>query len=117
MNAPANRRYRSAATQTATQAVLLPPHVYRRRRVMAVVALVGALAAGFFSTTTADATSTSVKPKLSYVTVYSGESMWQIAERVAPETDPRDFIDALMQANNLTSVNVNAGQRLILPGN
>lgn len=100
----------------ATSVAVLPAAVYRRRRMMAAAALAAVLLTAFFSTQTADATATSVKPKLTYVTVYSGESLWQIAQRVAPNTDPRDFIDAIMQVNALKSANVSAGQRLVLPG-
>jgi Tfp pilus assembly protein FimV len=50
-----------------------------------------------------------------YVTVESGQSLWQVAELLAPTADPRDVIDALMQLNGLVSADVYAGQELAIP--
>ena len=52
-----------------------------------------------------------------YITVPAGESLWSIAEVVAPEVDPRDVIDAIINLNQLSSADVQAGQRLALPNN
>ena len=50
-----------------------------------------------------------------YVTVDSGESLWQVAEQLAPQADPRDVIDQLVTLNHLDSVDVYAGQELAVP--
>ena len=50
-----------------------------------------------------------------YVTVESGQSLWQLAEQLAPAADPRDVIDALMRLNGLSSADVYAGQELAIP--
>lgn len=50
-----------------------------------------------------------------YVTVESGQSLWQVAEQLAPAADPRDVIDALMRLNGLASADVYAGQELAIP--
>ena len=47
--------------------------------------------------------------------VLSGESMWDIAEQLAPNTDPRIVIDQLVRTNNLDSTAVHPGQQLIVP--
>ncbi len=50
-----------------------------------------------------------------YVTVGSGQSLWQLAEELAPAADPRDVIAEIMQLNQLTSSDVFAGQELAVP--
>ncbi|GAA3206742.1 LysM peptidoglycan-binding domain-containing protein [Microbacterium terregens] len=49
------------------------------------------------------------------LTVASGESLWSIAEQVAPGADPRDVVDAIVRLNALDGVVVSAGQRLSIP--
>jgi len=51
----------------------------------------------------------------SYVTVEPGESLWQVAESVAPTADPRDVIASILNLNNLSSGEVQPGQRLAIP--
>jgi hypothetical protein len=50
-----------------------------------------------------------------YVTVDSGESLWQLAETIAPNADPRDVIEQLVQLNRLESSEVFPGQQLAIP--
>lgn len=50
-----------------------------------------------------------------YVTVDAGESLWQVAESIAPNADPRDVIDQLVQLNQLDSADVFAGVELAIP--
>jgi hypothetical protein len=50
-----------------------------------------------------------------HVTVAQGESLWQIAERVAPGDDPRDVIDAIVDMNGLQSTVVTPGESLAIP--
>lgn len=52
-----------------------------------------------------------------YITVPQGESLWTLAEEVAPDSDPRDVIDAIMSLNQMSSAEVLAGQRLAIPTN
>ncbi|WP_345752840.1 LysM peptidoglycan-binding domain-containing protein [Microbacterium rhizophilus] len=49
------------------------------------------------------------------VTVMPGESLWSIAEEVAPAADPRDVVDAIIALNQLPSSAVAAGERLAIP--
>lgn len=51
----------------------------------------------------------------SYVTVGSGESLWQVAQQIAPNADPRDVIEQIMQLNQLDSADVYAGAQLAIP--
>lgn len=50
-----------------------------------------------------------------YVTVESGQTLWQLAEAIAPTADPRDVIAAVMLLNQLDSPDVLAGQQLAIP--
>jgi len=52
---------------------------------------------------------------LAYLTVSDGESLWSIAEALAPQGDPRDLIDDIMRINGLDDSVVQPGQRLALP--
>lgn len=51
----------------------------------------------------------------SYVEVAPGQSLWQLAESLAPTADPRDVISDVMRLNSLDSATVVAGQRLAIP--
>lgn len=61
--------------------------------------------------------STSSNLTYTYVTVGFGESLWTLAEKYAPGTDPRDFIDEIVALNNLSDSAIEAGTRLALPKN
>lgn len=50
-----------------------------------------------------------------HVTVGAGDSLWNIAERIAPNSDPRDVVAALEDLNGLSDSNVDAGQTLSIP--
>ena len=49
------------------------------------------------------------------LTVAAGESLWSIAEQVAPGADPRDVVDAIVRLNALEGVTVSAGQQIAIP--
>ena len=61
------------------------------------------------------ATGTVSGVSLTYVTVQSGQSLWQIAGTIAPNADPRDVIAAIISLNQLPSGIVQAGQQLAIP--
>jgi len=50
-----------------------------------------------------------------YVQVVGGESLWQVAESIAPEADPRDVVSDLVHLNQLSSADVQPGQQLAVP--
>ncbi|WP_314140238.1 LysM peptidoglycan-binding domain-containing protein [uncultured Plantibacter sp.] len=72
------------------------------------VAVVGLSAGGAAANTAAGATFT-------YITVDPGESLWQLAESIAPDADPRDVIAEIMNLNQLSTAGVEPGQRLAIP--
>jgi len=50
-----------------------------------------------------------------YVTIGNGDSLWAIAESLAPDGDPRVLIDEIIRLNGLDDAVVEPGQRLALP--
>ena len=62
----------------------------------------------------ATATSSAGAP-VEQVTVQAGQSLWQLAEDIAPGTDPREVIRDILAVNQLESASVQAGQRLDVP--
>lgn len=49
------------------------------------------------------------------VTVQAGESLWSIAERVAPQADPREVIADIEHLNALDGAAVAAGESIAIP--
>ena len=88
----------------------------RRRRlaILATVSVVGGLWAG----PVAHALDGSAEPvpvaSRSYV-VRSGDTLWAIADRLAPGRDPRPVVDAIAAANGVTAGDLVPGQTLIVP--
>ena len=62
----------------------------------------------------ATATSSSGAP-LEQVTLEAGQSLWQLAETIAPSEDPREVVRDILSVNQLDSASVQAGQRLDVP--
>lgn len=80
--------------------------------VPAAVALSTALLAGGVGFASADGT-----PSASFETVKAlpGDSLWTLAQQVAPGEDPRDVVGAFLRVNGLSSVELEAGQELAVP--
>lgn len=49
------------------------------------------------------------------VTVQPGETLWQLAARTAPQSDPRLVVEQIERANSLSGAQVFAGQQLVVP--
>jgi hypothetical protein len=49
------------------------------------------------------------------VTVMGGDTLWSLAQEVAPAADPRDVVDAIAKLNALDGVTISPGQRLAVP--
>ena len=88
-----------------------------RRRRLAVLAT-GAVVAGFWAGPVAQALGGSAEPVpvagRSYV-VRSGDTLWSIADRVAPGQDPRPVVDAIASANEVGPGLIVPGQTLVIP--
>ena len=113
---PSPAQVAGAAAQGATRLRL----TVRGRRVLAVLAALPAIVALVFAVLSggsALASRDGGAPAGSFatVTVAPGDSLWTIAEDVAPDRDPRDVVDAIVRLNALESVTVQAGQSLAIP--
>jgi LysM domain-containing protein len=86
--------------------------VYLRRR-MASIAVVTCVAVGTMMIGGSAPASRHSAPRA--IVVSSGQTLWDIADRYAPEgVDPRAYIDAVVTLNGLEGV-LHSGQRLKLP--
>ena len=74
-----------------------------------------ALAMSALSGAAAQAGSAPSTNSFEYITVASGESLWDLAAWVAPDADPREVVAALIELNQLGSGDVQPGQRLAIP--
>ncbi len=54
-------------------------------------------------------------PEGETVEVGAGDTLWGIAESIAPAADPRDVIYEIMRLNGLDDAVVQPGQQLVLP--
>ena len=63
----------------------------------------------------ANATLTSQGPATQIVVVQPGESLWSIAQTIAPGADPRETVSRIRDLNGMTSAVVVKGQSLIVP--
>ena len=78
----------------------------------------GAFASGAGDVAGAGATTGTLQTELvsfRYVTLGAGESLWDVAQRIAPTEDPRDVIIDIIDLNQLQGDPVQPGQRLALP--
>jgi LysM repeat protein len=97
------------STQTTVRLTL-------RGRVVLLAALVLILFVAFSSLrTVTQAGTVPTGPATRTITVHVGETLWQIAQQVAPRDDPRDTVDRIRDLNSLNTALVQAGQRLIVP--
>jgi hypothetical protein len=91
--------------------------VTRRGRLALLVigVLVLLLAISFGRTGSQAATTTFTGPSLQQTTVQPGETLWAVAQRIAPANDPREVIAQIRRINHLHSSSLQAGQQLLLP--
>ena len=84
-------------------------------RTAVVVALATTSIFCFVNTATANGQASSSAAKFEYITVSAGQTLWDLAEQVAPNTDPQDWMQDVVNLNGLTSTDLKPGQRLALP--
>ena len=99
-------------------ALATPVRLTRRGRVVLVMALLlvatVAFTLGRVGTSQAATDGPAVQP-YSQTTVHSGETLWSVAMRVAPNHDPRLVVEQLVGLNHLGGGAVQVGQQLLLP--
>ena len=90
----------------------------RRGRTVVLLVLVALLLAAFSLGrvgSQAAPKGTAKAPALSQTVVHPGESLWAVAQRVAPGHDPRAVIDQIADLNHLDSGALRPGQLLLIP--
>jgi hypothetical protein len=106
----------------APERPILPPappraRLTRRGRlvlfILAVGLLLAAISLGRAGSQAATATETG--PALQQTTVQQGETLWTVAQRIAPDNDPRDVVAQIRRINHLHSSSLRVGQQLLLP--
>ncbi|MGO1435544.1 MAG: LysM peptidoglycan-binding domain-containing protein [Canibacter sp.] len=80
------------------------------------IAIAGVIAGGaLLGPASAEATSVSSSSSFGYVLPAYGDSLWSIAERLDPNSDPRDLVYELVQLNNLPSSALQANEAIAVP--
>ena len=107
--------YRQPRPQVARSHRPAAAAIYRRRRVFAALLGLGLLLAGARVGTAFGGNLAAAErlPHVQQVVVEPGDSLWSIAERVAPNHDPRPIVDAL--SDSLGSTALQPGMSLMVP--
>ena len=50
-----------------------------------------------------------------YITISAGQTLWNLAEQIAPNSDPQDWMQEVVNLNGLTSTDLKPGQRIAIP--
>lgn len=80
--------------------------VYWRRRLFAAALGLGVLLTAAHASAALGGTTTAPErsPHVEQVVVHEGDTLWSVAERLAPNSDPRAVVDALAQARGSSAV-------------
>jgi nucleoid-associated protein YgaU len=88
----------------------------RGRAVLLVLVAIPVIAIALaFGLSAGGATATGSSVPLSTVTVQPGQTLWQLATKVAPQSDPRDVINDIMSVNRLATATIQPGEKLEIP--
>lgn len=92
-------------------------HLTARGRTVVLAVLVLLLLAAFSlgRTVAVGSTAAPVGPAVEQVTVLPGDTLWSVAQELAPGQDPRPVVDQIRRLNDLSSAELTAGQQLLLP--
>jgi LysM repeat protein len=83
--------------------------------VVLLLALALCAVASLAITSSGAASDTAQHAPVEYVTVLPGDTLWNIANDVAPGADPRDTVAEIIELNALPGSTVQAGQQLAVP--
>lgn len=92
--------------------VLVNPRRFVQR--VGILAVAAVAVTGFITGQAAGA-SGSAGASSEHYSVHQGETLWSIADSVAPDLDPREYVASLVELNRLESASLKPGQDLILP--
>ncbi|MDQ3485490.1 MAG: LysM peptidoglycan-binding domain-containing protein [Actinomycetota bacterium] len=106
-----------ASTQASVRGAQADTRLTRRGRlVLLTLALVLAFAVFTVLSGPAMSTGDAHHPAPHSVVVASGETLWSIAQRIAPGQDPRDVIAEIVDLNALSDAGaIRVGQKLFVP--
>lgn len=110
----------STATLDRPAAVVrsVPVRLTRRGRVLLLFVLAAALTVlvtvGQAAITQAGPGGEPVAP-LGVTRVEAGETLWALAQRIAPDRDPREVVAQIRELNGMDSSMLQVGQQLLLP--
>ena len=105
---PENRHY---------SRVRLTPRARLLTRLAVIASLSILLLSGFAALTGASAGSTDTAIPTPYVkvSVKPGDTLWSIAESIAPSGDRRSLVADIVEINRLTTPELQAGQKIYIP--
>jgi hypothetical protein len=110
---PAHRRWRGAAVAGSGAACIRAPRpgkVVRLATAATVtLAVIGGL--GWIG----QASGPGVPAKTAVIRVGAGETVWDVAQRVAPKSDPRAVVERIRQLNGMAGSAIQPGQQLQVP--
>lgn len=110
---------RPAASRRVVAPVLRPRASLRLTRrgrfVVLLLATAICVLASLVVTSSGAASDVTQHAPVEYVTVLPGDTLWNIANDVAPSADPRDTVAEIIELNALPGSTVQAGQRLAVP--
>jgi Tfp pilus assembly protein FimV len=96
---------------------LRPARLTRRGRAVVVLLALALLVLAGFTLGRVSSQAAAPSRPLPTVTVHAGETLWDIAGRVAPHADRRALVLQIEQLNHLAGGGLVAGQQLRLPRN
>lgn len=108
--------------RTASPAVRTRLRLTRRGRIvfttLAAIPLLIVVALGVLNggqASAGDATAGGARTQFETVTIQPGETLWQLAEQTAPNSDPRDFVQDVVSLNALDGSALQAGEEISIP--
>lgn len=114
---PARNQLVDARAQSRPAAQASSVHLTGRGRFLLVASLVAVLLGAFSLGRTASQASPAAAPApaVEVTTVQVGDSLWSVAQRVAPDNDTRQVVAQIRRLNDLTGSDLKVGQQLLLP--
>jgi hypothetical protein len=92
-----------------------PKHTRRRLAALLVVGLVAAVAVVGLTLLHTAAVDDGIPERTTVVEVRQGETLWELAERVAPQSPPHAVVERIRELNGLRGSTVHPGQPLLVP--
>lgn len=115
---PAAVRPATARPGTARPGAARPSGVRLTRRgrvVLLVLVLALGVVALVVGAASVSATTSAERGPVATVVVQPGQTLWGVAEQVAPDRDPREVVHAIVEVNDLPGSVVAPGQSLAIP--